>query len=155
MKNKIIALLALPLLVYAGAPQCQTNEESNSGCPKSAADALLVEELYQSGYIGSILITLLSGHTQTAINDLGQQLATNVLLLDSIQQHPSCGESEETIKRIAPLLRVIAAINHATPISQINNNKKVMAILDRAIKADHEHYEQLLKRSKHWSHGIN
>lgn len=156
MNNKYPTLIAVAaLLLSTSCLAAATSPSSPKSCPQNAADNALTEQLYQSGLAADTLITLLYGNTATAIDSLGNELATDVLVLNSISQHPECGVSKEAIAHIYPMLRVIAAINHTKPIPKINDNKKVMAILDQVIKANPDHYQQLLHRAKHWQHGIN
>lgn len=110
--------------------------------------------LTQTTKTSSVLVALLSGNTADASRQLGNDLASLVLSLNAIASNAPCGVKVNAKKDIYPVFRVVAAVNHVTPIVALQNNKAAMAALDAAIAANPTHYKTLLDRAKHWQHGI-
>ena len=123
-------------------------------CPKNGADVSLSESLYETGTIGSLLAQLLSGNTRSAIKDMSGEIVNNIVILNSQLERNPCGISSDTLSRVYPMLRVIAAINHEYSIPGLADNKEAMTILRRAIINNPENYKELLKRAKTWQNGI-
>lgn len=91
---------------------------------------------------------------QQAIDELGGDLAIQVITLDDVLRQNPCKASPEALSKIEIDLRVIAAINEKHPIPAIQGNKKALEALQRAISDDPENYRHQLERSKKWDHGI-
>lgn len=155
MNKFFLLLLAMLLFSQAGFAQGEGESSHSASCPKSAANTYVSENLYQTGFLGSVVITLLSGNTKEAIDHLGKEIATNILVLNGIRKVNSCGASEKYVSKIYSTFRVIAAINYKSPIPGVNDNHKVMHILEKAIKANPSQYKTLIERSRYWGKGIN
>jgi hypothetical protein len=123
-------------------------------CSRPAVEVDISSSLYEAGSDSSILIQLLSGNTTKVIEQLGAELAIKVILLNTQLQNNPCRASKETLDRIYPIFRVIAAVNHKAPIPKLNENKEAVEILRQAIADNPKHYQQLLERSADWGHGI-
>jgi hypothetical protein len=156
MMKKILVLAGLLLLSGSGFG---SNEEaakqvSQDNCRRPAAEADIENTVYEAGSASSVVVALLSGNTQKAAEDLGSELAIKVVLLNAQLESNSCNASKEALSRIYPMLRVIAAVNHKTPIPKLNENKQVLSILEKAVADNPKHYQRLLERSANWDSGI-
>lgn len=141
-----LLLIALPSSGYAANKYCFT---------QSPNDIYVHVKLYETGLEASVLAALLAGHTHAAASALGHEISSTIIMLNSQIAKNPCNIPETTIKRIYPLLRVVAAVNHRHPIPGIDGNKQVQQILRRAIANDPSHYKALLRRARHWDNGIN
>jgi hypothetical protein len=133
-------------------------EEARGGqtgnCPPPPADLRVQNALYETGATSSTLVELLSGNAERATRDLGAALVVNVTELNLYLKDGPCRPDQASIDRIYSMLRVVAAIDHKTPVAAINADKETQKILERAIENNPKHYKQLLERSEDWGHGI-
>jgi hypothetical protein len=123
-------------------------------CNRTAAEADIGTNLYETGITTSILMQLLSGNSLEAQDHLGSELAAKIKLLNEQLKRNPCKSKEQLIARIYPVLRVVAAANAKRPIPNINGDKNAMRILAEAVADNPDHYKKLIARSKNWDHGI-
>jgi hypothetical protein len=147
-------ILVIALLVFT-EPKADGSPSATSIYLKDPADLVVADSLYDSGLIASTLSALLSNNSRAAARQLGEDLANRIIILNSQLKYNPCHINSAQLAHIYPMLRVIAAVNHNTPIPGISENKTVQAILAKAIDDNHEHYEALIQRSSHWNEGIN
>jgi hypothetical protein len=151
MKIRLLRLFLLAAAAHAGTADADT---ADLRCGRPAAEVEVAEDLYGAGSMSSVILALQSGNTAEAIESLGSELAVKVQTLnDQLETNP-CRLAPETLKRIYPIFRVIAAANARRPIPGLNDNTEAMAILKKAVADDPEDYKSLVERSSEWEHGI-
>jgi hypothetical protein len=153
MKIHWLCTLLLAGAVYAAEEETVVDAPA-AHCGRPAAEVEVAEDLYGAGSMSSVVLALQSGNTADAIESLGSELAVKVLTLNSQLETNPCKLPPETLKRIYPIFRVIAAANAKKPIPGLNDNVEAMAILKKAVADNPEHYKSLIERSADWEHGI-
>lgn len=163
MLRLFLSVLPLILVSLSGASNAgaQVTAEADAEatglqrtCSRSGPDVDVKDQVHLALWSGDTLLLLLGGNTQQAIDELGGDLANQVIILDSVFRQNPCKASPEALSKIETTLRVIAAINDKHPIPAIQGNKQALEALQRAISDDPDNYRHQLERSRNWDHGI-
>ncbi|MEW8256265.1 MAG: hypothetical protein AB2747_18045 [Candidatus Thiodiazotropha taylori] len=124
-------------------------------CNRAAAEVDISKDIFEAGMYSDILAQLLFGNNEGAIETLGNELAIKVIFLGKAIDEKPCNINPETLKKIYPILRVVAAVHKNTPIPALAENKEATKILQQAINDNPQHFQTTYERSKNWKNGIN
>lgn len=154
-----LTLFCLISVSYAGDDQdLFTKEEldnlNQAYCDRSSIEAEIQNSKSDVALLGDVLVKLLSGNKQKAIDQMAFELSLDIKILYEHAKNNKCNAPEAVLKNIYPLIRVIAVINEKTPIPGFDSDKELKSIFEEAIKKDPEHYQKLKLRSKNWDNGI-
>jgi len=144
----LIALLYLPLFGTYAQDTKDTSSANKNICLESPQEVYTKKELFEASWYSTILLKLLSGKSDEAKKQLGQELSWKILILNETLVKNPCKVSEATLKKIPSFFRLIAAINTNYPITELKENKEVQKALSVAIKDNPTHYQQLLDTYK-------
>jgi hypothetical protein len=156
MKLAIFLLLSIFSASVVGEEytQQELNELQAEYCNRTAVEADVSKDIFEAGMYSNILIQLLSGNSEGAIESLSNELAIKVIFLGKAITEKPCNINQKALKRIYPMLRVVAAVHENTPINALSKNEAALQVLQQAIKDNPHHYKKTLERSRHWKDGI-
>lgn len=149
----IILLILFPLLA-SGNDVAEFEEFEKYLCNRSGVEADIKRDVAEAAWYSNILVQLLSGNTEEAIETLSFLLSTNVVAMHESSIKNPCNANEKLFEKILPIIRVVAAANNKTPLPGWNENKEVLKVLEYAIEDNPQHYQDLVKRSNDWAYGI-
>ena len=150
-------LTILVALIYGhsyGADQNSLDEAQKEFCNRSSIEVDINLTVFETAWYSDALVKLLQGNTKEATNQLSSELLNKVMILYYKVLNNPCNASKEQLKRILPVIRVVASVHNTTPLPGWDENTEIMKALEYAINDDPIHYQQLVERSKDWKHGI-
>ncbi len=151
----IILSILLSNIAFGAGSDKETQEQLEAQyCGRPAVEVDISKEVFEAGIYSGILIQLLSGNSKEASEELGNWLALKVVFLGKIIKEKPCNIKQKVLKRIYPILRVVAAVHEKTPILGITKNKEALSTLQMAIQDNPQHYNETLERSNNWENGI-
>ena len=160
MQKKAFLALLLSALACQGMASDQTElDRSVQYICTHSEEMHLREDVFRLDWNADLVMLLLSGQNDRAIDAIASDLGNLAHELALFRKDRACKDEdpenfEQARARIYPALRVLAAVNHKTPIPGLKDNPEVQQLLQQAIADDPAHYQQLLERSKNWDHGI-
>ena len=148
LKIILIALLYLPFFGTYAQDTKDISSANKNICLESPQEVYTMKELFEASWYSTILLKLLTGKSNEAKKQLGQELSWKILILNETLVKNPCKVSEAIIKKIPPFFRLIAAINTNYPIAELKQNKEVQKALSVAIKDNPIHYQKMLDTYK-------